>query len=209
VARRKRRKTSSTESEDWWKVTALSALGFGVFGAVLTFAPDYSPWAMKAAAGMTLSSVIVVAWRARTNSWYSQIMAFNMWMLFLLGIGIRFWSVVVPALWLWLPLIISGYFGAMALPAIRPRLASFLAREQVAPQTKLGRGCLTWTLLVFSGGGATGFWLYSLAKRTERLELAFLVSGALCFIVAVAATQFTWYRLWPTRPWAKEAEGKA
>src|SRR3972149_10331016 len=189
TTRKRRWKLTSREAWPWWVVAGVAVAAFGSLGAILALTPEYSPVAMQAAFILTLLQVVAVLWRSRTMSWWSQMASANLAMLFFLGIGIRAWGAVVPDMKVWLPVVAVGYLLALALPALQPRLSEFLYREQLAPQTRLGRGCLTFSVAVLPAAGISGYWLYEVSERARRGEIAFLVGGALGIVTAIGLTQ--------------------
>jgi len=204
VSRKKRRKASSPENWPLWRVGGLAVLVFGGMSLGLAFVPDYSPAATAAAVVMGPGTVIAAIWGARTKSWWSQIAYMALWMLFFLGFGIRMWAAVIPASWLWAPLVVGGYLLAWALPAVQPRLSAILLREQLAPQTRFGQGCMRWSLALLLGAGASGYWVYEVSRRAGHFDLAWLAGGGLSIAVAIGWSQAVSHQLWPRRPWAKK-----
>ena len=208
TTRKRRWKLSSPQSWPWWLSSSLALLVYGSFGGILAYAPDYSPAALRAAVVLTSAQVVVSGWGSQTKTWWSQVAYMNLWMLFLMGIGIRFWAAVVPGIWLWVPLVLGGYLFAFILPLVRPSLSEKLAREQITPQTKPGRGCLAFSGAMLPIAGLSGYWLYEFSKRAGLEELGHLLGGVLFLAPAIGGTQYFMHHLWPKRPWAKQAEAE-
>jgi len=206
--KRKRGKRWSWKSAPWWVGGGLALFVFGSFGALLALVPDYSPGALRVGVALMVAGVVVGSWGTQTKSWWSQMASVNLLMLSFLSLGIRFLAAVVPGTWVWLPLVLMGYLLALALPLVHPRLSEKLAREQIAPQTRFGRGCLAFSAAMLPAAGLSGYWLYEFSKRAGRQELAYVLGGVLGFVVAIGGTQYFTHHLWPKRPWAQKAEAE-
>ena len=186
---------------------AFVALSFP--GALLAGVPDYSPVALWAAIVLTVGGTISAALAARPGSWWSRLATAGTYPLLFLGLGVRGWLPVTPFPWLWLPLAVGGYLLAWALPVIHPRLSAWLLREQLAPQTRLGRGCLSVLLAMFPLGGISGYWFYEFSRRAGVPNVSLLVIGGLGIFVAITLSQAISEQLWRRRPWAQKAEAEA
>src|SRR3989304_5161346 len=209
TTRKRRWKLSSPESWPWWMGVAMVLLVFGALGAVMALVPNYSPTALRVAGAMTLSGVLAAALGGRTKSWWSQVAYMALWMLFFLGLGIRMWAAVIPAAWLWAPLVSGGDLVAGALAALHPEVSATLLREQLAPETRFGQGCLRVSLALLPGAGVSGYWVYEFSKRAGQLDILLLIAGGGSIAVATPWPQAASHQLWPRRPWAKKAEAES
>src|SRR3990172_3611373 len=151
-----RRDQPSSSTWPWWKAAAIALFTLGGFGAVLTVIPPYSSSAMKVAIGLTLVGTVGAVWGISKANWWGGIVLLNSWFLLILGFAIRAWALVIPQVWIWLMPLVAAYLLAWALPAISPKLSARLLREQFAPETRWGRGCLTLFLVVGPAAGALG-----------------------------------------------------
>jgi hypothetical protein len=127
----------------------------------------------------------------------------------MLGLTIRAWNAVIPALGLWITLLVGLYVLAWALPAIEPKISALLFREQFAPETRLGRGCLALALAVGGAAAGTGATLGMYGSRYGQENLVFLAIGALLTFGVLAWSQAVAHDMWPKRPWAKKHDNPA
>lgn len=205
-----RAKSSSKNQWPWWKSGGLALFVFGVFAVILAYYPSYSSVAMSVGVGLAFLGVIVSIRTVRTRDWWGQIGYINIWMLLVLGIAIRAWTDVIPFLWLWLILLPGFYLLAWALPVIHPKLSALLLREQLAPETIVGRGCMAWTitLLPVAGGLGAVFGMYG--SRYGQDKFVSLAIASLFSMASIGMSQAIAHQSWPKRPWRDETnqEGK-
>lgn len=179
---------------------------FGVFGALLTLLPDYSPVALGIALVIGLAGAVAAVDGAGRATWWHQIVVVNSWFLLMLGLAIRSWNAVVPALGLWVPLFVGLYALAWSLPSIEPKLSALLYREQIAPETRIGRGCLGLALAVGGAAAGTGATLGMYGARYGQEKLVLLAMAALGTFVTLGWGQYVAHDMWPKRPWGEQAE---
>ncbi len=129
----------------------------------------------------------------------------GIWLTLILGIGIRAWTALVPEwFWLWVGLFGGMYLFAWTFPALYPQLSAWLYREQMYPETPLGRGCLTVAWFLFPMGSSISMVL----RRSGQVHFLWLFIGTGMTMVSVGMAQAFAHQLWRKRPWA-EAERAA
>ena len=196
----------SSSTWPWWKAAAIALFTLGGFGAVLTVIPPYSSSAMKVAIGLTLVGTVGAVWGISKANWWGGIVLLNSWFLLILGFAIRAWALVIPQVWIWLVPLVAAYLLAWALPAISPTLSARLLREQFAPETRWGRGCLTLFLVVGPAAGTLGASVGMYGSRFGQGNAVMLVIAVLSSAVAVGFAQAAAEQVWPRRPWAQTAD---
>jgi len=196
----------SSSTWPWWKAAAIALFTLGGFGAVLTVIPPYSSSAMKVAIGLTLVGTVGAVWGISKANWWGGIVLLNSWFLLILGFAIRAWALVIPQVWIWLVPLVAAYLLAWALPAISPKLSARLLREQFAPETRWGRGCLTLFLVVGPAAGTLGASVGMYGSRFGQGNAVMLVIAVLSSAVAVGFAQAAAEQVWPRRPWAQTAD---
>jgi hypothetical protein len=76
-----------------------------------------------------------------------------------------------------------------------------LFREQFAPQTRIGRGCMMVFLTLGSSGlGISAALGYQMARH-EAVEVVFLLVALMGTVVTIAFAQIFSHQLWQQRPW--------
>jgi len=204
-----RRDKPSSSTWPWWKAAAIALFTLGGFGAALTVMPPYSSSATKVAIGLTLVGTVGAVWGISKANWWGGIVLLNSWVLLILGFAIRAWAVIIPQVWVWLVPLVAAYLLAWALPAISPKLSARLLREQFAPETRWGRGCLTLFLVVGPAAGALGASVGIYGSRFGQGNTVMLVIAVLSSAVAVGFAQAAAQQVWPRRPWAQPADTTA
>ena len=187
----------------------MALFSLGGFGAVLAFIPPYSPNAMKVAVGLTVVGTVAAVWGISKANWWAVIVFLNSWFLLILGFAIRAWAVIIPQVWVWLVPLVAAYLIAWILPAINPKLSARLLREQLAPETRWGRGCLTLFLVVGPAAGALGASVGMYGSRFGQGTAVMLVMAVLSSAVAVGFAQVVAEQSWPKRPWAQPTDSGA
>jgi len=200
---------SSQKQLKWWQISGLVLFGFGIFAAILTLFPTYSPVALSVSIIFVFFGMVITIRAIWTQDWWGQFGYINIWMLLVLGTGIRAWNDVIPLPWLWLIVLPGFYILAWALPVIHPKLSAFLLREQLAPETNIGRGCMGWAIIIAPVAGGLGAVLGMYGSRYGQGKLVSLVGACLFTIVPLAIAQAVSHQFWPKRPWARsEKEGE-
>ena len=195
-------------SNNWpiWKVLILVPIPLGGFAALLAFVPSYSPQALAVGIGLTVVGVVAAVWISISRSWWAAMVFINSWLLLMLGVAIRAWAKVIPQVWLWLVPLVAAYLLAWALPAISPKLSARLLREQLAPETRWGRGCLTLFLVAGPAAGALGASVGMYGSRFGQGTAVIIVIAVLFSAVSVGFAQAVAEQSWPKRPWAQHSD---
>lgn len=191
----------------WWKVIGLLVFLFGVLTGLLTLVPYYSSVALAIGIGLSVAGTIPVVWLRiwRTPNWWMEVAYAVVWPLFFLGLGARLLAAIIPVIWVWLIPLLAAYLLAWALPALNPALSALLWREQTAPQTRLGRGCLILMLPLAPVAGTIGASVGMFGSRFfEDRAPIYLIMGMLGSIVAIGMAFAFAYQYWPKRPWRKD-----
>ncbi|HLC05925.1 MAG TPA: hypothetical protein VJK02_23055 [Anaerolineales bacterium] len=206
MAKQGRRNRPSSSSWPWWKAATLAPVGLGVFGAVFAFVPPYSSTALKVAIGLILAGTVAAVWSVTRPNWWAAIAFINSWLFLMLGTAMRAWANIIPQVWVWLVPLVAAYVVAWALPAISPKLSARLLREQFAPETRWGRGCLTLFLVVGPAAGALGASVGMYGSRFGQGTAVIIVIAVLFSAVSVGFAQAVAEHSWPKRPWAQHSD---
>jgi len=199
-----------------WKAIAFQGLMYGLFGALLvffsSFPPPFVPSSVALFSGLlTLAGVAFALWSRQTSNWWARVGGLVIWSLLFLALGIRGWVAVLNGGWLVAVLLfVLVLFGlAWMLPAISGRLSARLWREQIAPQTRFGRGVMRWGVVLGLGGaGVIGASVGMSLVRTGGTSLAFLIVAIGMSGVAVFVAQGFSHQVWRDRPWAKDTRSR-
>ncbi|HLC04656.1 MAG TPA: hypothetical protein VJK02_16600 [Anaerolineales bacterium] len=206
MAKQGQRNRPAASSWTWWKAATLAPLGLGVFGAVFVLVPTYSSTALKVAIGLTVAGTVAAVWSVTRPNWWAAIAYINSWLFLMLGTAMRAWATLIPQVWVWLVPLAVAYLLAWTLPAISPRFSARILREQFAPETRWGRGCLTLFLVVGPAAGALGASVGMYGSRFGQGTAVMLVMAVLGSAVAVGFAQAVAEQSWPKRPWAQPAD---
>lgn len=138
----------------WWKAIGLAFAVYTPLSIVLIAIPPtaQSLWVGVAAATILLGFLPMIAARL-WNVWWTAYAFAGVITLQLLLIAIRLWLLSLPLSIIWLGPLIVLYALAWRLPLVLPRLSATIWREQTAPETSWGRGCMA---IVLGIGGAAG-----------------------------------------------------
>jgi hypothetical protein len=139
-------------------------------------------------------------------SWWQEVAMTNFVLMFFLGFAVRAWAFIALSEWIWIALLLPIYIFAWSMPALLPKASALLFREQYAPETRYGRGCMTIMLIMLPAAGGLGAVFGLHASRSGQEIPAFFLIASLSSAVAVGWGQAAAHRLWPNRPWALEAE---
>jgi len=201
-----RKRPSAVGDSPLWKILLVSFFAPGVLATIFAFLPTYSPVALAVGVGVTLGGATALAWSNRTNNWWTRVVGMNSLLLLLMGIALRAWASVIPQVWIWLTFPVAAYVLAWMLPAINPKLSAQLLNEQMAPETRWGRGCLSVALVIGPAAGTLGASVGMYGSRFGQGPLVLIATGALLSMTTVAFAQAASQQLWPDRPWARNAE---
>ncbi len=190
----------------WWKIAGLAFFALGGLSLMLAVFPHLSSQAAALALILFILGFVGSLWSWRTYNWWARLIVTNSFLLLLLGIGIRAWSEIVPAIWILAIGSSIAYVLAWALPVLSPKLSAAMVREQTNPQTALGRGCFIVGVVVApaaAGLGAT-FGLYG--SRYGQGDLVFLLIGISLIFASLILGHSASYNHWMERPWVGQAK---
>lgn len=182
----------------------ISFFSFGGLSTLLVFYPSYSENGMWVGLILTILAVIVSVRTSYTKDWWGQMAFIHLWALLMLGIAVRAFTDVVPVFWVWLGILVLSYCFAWALPFLSPALSSALLREQLAPKTKLGKGCMSVLLAIAPVIATVSASIGMYGVRFGKGKWVSLVGGILGTIVSLGLSQAMAHQMWPHRPWAKQ-----
>lgn len=182
-----------------------SALGSGLLlfvllgsiGTLFAFIPDpKQPSILGLVTVWTFSLAIAISgiWnKLRPNWWAESISTFSLASLFLAAAihGL----VYVLSNWLWIIPLVLIYLFAWVLPVINPRLAKFLYTEQTAPQTYIGKSCLTVLLSALGIAGPLGAVIGLGSSRLYGPGLSMMILGVLAAVLSIGFAQYFAYHL--------------
>ncbi len=191
----------------WWQVLAISLLGFAPFGALPGFLPPISISVIRLGLLSAIPVVIAVMWSWWTYNWWARLAAPALWTILILATATRAWFLLIGITWIWMVPILSAYLLAWATPALNPRVSAVLWREQVAPQTRVGRALLVLALAIGPSAGVIGASVGLFGSRFGETEAVILAIAALSSAVAIGFAFAIAYQLWPERPWGQNNAG--
>jgi len=181
----------------------LSLGAFGIPSLVLTIYPSVSQTAFMFAMIVSVPGIGGSVWGIRTRNWWGQ-MAFGFfWPILFLGMAIRAWAYLAPPAWIWIFLLGLAYAFVWLLPAIYPRLSAVIAREQLAPETAMGRGCFTVAIAILPAAAGLGAAFGLAGGQFVGESIPHFTVAILATVTALAAAQLMAHQLWPKRPWAQ------
>lgn len=192
----------------WWQVLAAYSFAFGVFGVLPGLMPPVSPLMIRL--GLLFAAMVVAAalWAWSTFNWWARLAVSGLWTVQVLIIVARVWSLVIGVTWIWMVPIFSAYLLAWVLPLLKPRLSAILWREQIAPQTRLGRTILILALGIGPSAGVLGAAAGMFGNRFGERGAVLAVIGALGSFVAISAALAFSHQLWLIRPGAREGSSR-
>ncbi len=187
----------------WWKQILLVVglfIGLSLFSILLYFTPPYNNsvttiWIGVSHTLLGTAAMIIALWKREKGKWVAFPLM-HAWMFILYAIGLRALNAVYPIPMGWLLVFLVTYALAWLLPYIRPKLSSILLREQMAPQTKLGKGCMSIALggLPTIGSIAAVIGLHT--SRSGEENAVYLIMGILGILTALAGTQAFSHQIW-------------
>jgi hypothetical protein len=180
----------------------LSVLIFAMLSAGLTLYPLYSPEAAIASGLLTVGALIAAAITAKLKSWWGQVAWTQMVMLFGLGIAIRAGADAFGGTLYWPLSLILLYGIAWSFPWLAPLASSKLLKEQLAPETKLGRGCQAFSLSLIPGVGAFALLVQRITSETGLEKLDSFMIALIFAVAAIGVSQAFAHQFWEKRPGA-------
>ena len=197
-----------------WKVVGLGLIGYGPISAMLFVSslvpPPFHPELFAVISILILAlGLFFTVWTSRRPSWAPRFGGTALVALLFLGLGIRFWAMIVNGFWFWVVvlLFVALFVLAWLLPAASESLSALLWREQMAPQTKIARRVMSWLLAIGLGGaGVLGASTGASLVRTGGARLAYLILALGMSILGVLIAQGFAHQLWPDTPWGRRFE---
>ncbi len=186
------------EARKWplWKVILLPLTTLSFTSILLIFLPTGPSFiAVFTGISHTLLGTAFFIITARTfHSWgYIYIHS----CLFLLyATGLRAFDAIRPLSTGWVIVLLIPYALAWLLPHIQPTISTIMFREQMAPQTKLGKGCLRIALVGLPTIGSTAALTGLYFSRINEENTISLVAGLLLVYSALAGAQAISHQLW-------------
>jgi hypothetical protein len=112
------------------------------------------------------------------------------------AIGLRALNAVYPIPMGWLLVFLAMYVLAWLLPYSKHALSTILLREQMTPQTKLGKGCVSIAIggLPTIGSIAALTGLY--ASRSGDEDFVYLIISIVSIAAALAGSQAFSHQIW-------------
>ena len=196
------------ENMPLWKLIGLWFISQGSFVAMLTFIPDYHPIALSLGLVLVFTGLITFICSRQTRDWRAVVVFQNTWPLLIFAMGARSLISQLPNGWIWITLLLACYILAWLIPAIDPKLSALLWREQTAPETRLGKGCMGFFMKfspsIMALGPISGIYL----SRHGYDNVFFLVFGISMCLLSIILGQLISHQLWPKRPWAQQGESE-
>ena len=144
-----------------------------------------SPTAIALGVAVALISGGIAIWNWARFTWRSRGAAVVTFSLVFLIVAARGFAHLPASPWLWGTPLVAAYILAWVLPAVGPQIAELLYREQLAPRTRLGRGCLGIALGLGGTAGAIGAGIGLFSSRSGDLAAGYLIASALSAIGAI------------------------
>jgi hypothetical protein len=189
----------------WWKALPLATIVFGVHALIVALIPPFLWTGAAIAAGLALIGVVSLTLYRSLGSWWGRLIGLIVWTLFLLGITVRIWAGVFYSELFWLGLLFPFYLLAWLMPALLPKISVILFREQFAPQTRFGKGCL----IFFSAIGFSGVFMWTAyvnyALDKGQRHLVYLIGAMMGTVATMAISQILAHQLWLQRPWVSKS----
>jgi len=204
---------------DWplWKAVGMGIVLYGLLASFLVVAfllpPEISSRGTLIALSVAVVPVGVLfsVWSWRSFTYYPRLGGSLIVASVVLIVGIRSWIAILTGSWIRfvVGLLVIAFAAAWAMPAISGSLSETLWREQIAPETRLGRSVMKWALAVgLGGGGALGAGLGLSFSRAGDYGTVHLLIAILSSAIAVFLGQSLSQQLWPARPWAQGTEAE-
>lgn len=196
--------------EDWplWKLIGLLLLSTGALAAMLTLIPYYHSTALILGIILFATGVITFIYTIRKKNWWAGVVFQNTWPLLFFAMGARSLISQLSNGWIWISLLLACYILAWLIPVLDPKLSALLWREQTAPETRLGKGCMgvfiKFSPTIIALGPISGIYL----SRHGYDNIFFLVFGTMNCLIAIVLGQLISHQIWPKRPWAQQEESE-
>ena len=183
-----------------WKAVGAAILLYLPFCVILlVIPPAMSTLALLIALSLLVSGSVALIWGRWGDPRTSEVAASFILTLALLAIGLRAWLAWATISWLWICVIVAFFLLAWATPAIAPGLSEWLWREQVAPETRLGRKFLAVSVWMLPAVGVIGATAGLLLARSGEVSLGWFLAAILATASAIAWAQSTSHQLFNAR----------
>jgi hypothetical protein len=191
------------EKIPWWK-QVLFVVGWclvlSVFAALLIFIPPTETsitaiWVSVSHVVLGTAAMIIALWKREKWQWVGFPLMHS-WMFILYATGLRALNAVYPIPMGWLLVFLLMYALAWLLPYLRPRLSSILLREQMAPETKWGKGCMSIALGGLPTIGSIAAVIGLHASRSGEENAVYLIMGIIGILTALAGSQAFSHQFW-------------
>ena len=183
-----------------WKAIGVAILIYLPFCTVLLLIPPpMSDSAWFIASVLVVGGSLAVLWGRWGDPRISEVGASFILTLALLAIGLRAWLAWATVSWVWISVIVALFLLAWIVPAIAPDLSRWLWREQVAPETRVGRRLLALSLGILPAVGVISATAGLLLARTGEVRLGWLLVAILATASAIAWGQSTSHQLFIAR----------
>jgi len=189
-----------------WKVLLLVIPFLGILSIGLALFPQYSPQAAVAAGVLSSAGIVASILTVQLKNWWSQIAVVNVALLFGLGIGLRAGMDVFGEGLYWPLSVVLLFLFAWAIPLVAPRFSARVLKEQLAPETRIGRGCLTYSLGLIPSVGAMSYLVQRLVSHSGLEKLDSLLVAVIASTVAIGAAQAYSHQYWAKKPWANQGD---
>ena len=194
------------ENMQLWKLLGIYIFSYGAFVAMLTFIPDYHPIALVIGIILFITGLIAFICIRKTSDWRAVVVVQNIWPLLIFAIGARGLISQLSNGWIWISLLLVCYILAWLIPVLDPKLSALLWREQTAPETRLGKGCIgvfiKFSPTIMALGPISGIYL----SRHGYYNVCVFIIGILFCPLAIVMGQLISHQIWPKRPWAQPEE---
>jgi hypothetical protein len=189
-----------------WKVLLLVIPFLGMLSIGLALFPKYSPQATVAAGVLSSAGIVASTLTVKLKNWWAQIAIVNVVLLFGLGIALRAGMDVFGEGPYWPLSLILLFLFAWAIPLVAPQFSARILREQLAPDTRVGRGCLTFSLALIPAVGAISYLVQRLASHRGLEKLDSFLIAVIASTVTIGAAQAFSHQYWAKKPWANQAD---
>lgn len=188
----------------WFQVLPLSILVYGTLGALVWLVPTASVPALPVGVSLGVLGVVLALWNWRTYGWWARAGLSAVTSLVFHFLGARFTLALTDCAWRWILPGSAAFLVAWMVPALWPRVADILWREQNTPVSKFGRAFLISSISLAPIAGVIGASAGLFARRLGIMRPVFSMTAALALLVSVGMAFAFSYQLWPERPWAKK-----
>ncbi len=195
-----------------WKVLIVMlsyCIILGVFSLMPIFISNGSIIAIIVAVSHPLMGAIAVLLSARTKIVWARFLGGHSWMFIIYATGLFALNAAYPIPMGWLLVFLVMYALAWLLPYLRPALSSIILREQMAPETKLGKGCMSIALGGLPTIGSIAAVIGLHASRSGEENVVYLIMGIIGILTALAGSQAFSHQIWEQTRKTKSSDQEA